>query len=407
MIYKLRRKFIIICILSFAAVFTVLYISIFCVTAVQTNKSLDMLADIISSNGGKFPQWNNSGERPGKPAIPDGLNMETPFSTRFFTVRFDKEGYLVFADIGSIASVSRSEAAEYANAAVKKSLTRGWIKDFRYKVINTEDGITVIFINGTDERQSNNRFMMSSVLVFGACSIIVIALIVLVSGKAVKPAAESYEKQKQFITDANHELKTPLTLIRTNLDIMESEIGPNEWLTDIKEESRIMTKLVNHLVTLARTDEENTELRKELFSLSDAVSDTVMSFALHIEKSEKRLFTNIPENILLNGDEGAIRQLVSILMDNALKYCDTHGAIFVTLCGGKHPVIAIDNSYLAVNTIPLDKLFDRFYRADKARSCGSGFGIGLSIAKGIAEKHHGQIKAINLNGNTIRFKVNL
>ncbi len=407
MIYKLRQKFIKICIISFVTVFILLFFSIYVLTTFQTNRTLDMLADVLSENDGRFPEWNNFEGRPNRPMIPDGMNKETPFTTRFFTVRFDHNGDLISADIASIASVTRDEAIEHAEYAIGKSKERGWLANFRYKVYNTDSGQAVIFVNGLDAKQSNQRFMLAASMVFVISSFVIIVLIILISKRAVRPAAESYEKQKQFITDANHELKTPLTLIHTNIDIMEKEIGQNEWLDDIKEESRTLTELVNRLVTLARMDEEKSKLEKEIFSLSDAVLDTVSTFAPHIEKEHKKLLVNIPEGIQYNGNEGAIRQLVAILLDNAVKYCDDVGFIGIALYGEKRPTIIVDNSYSAVSNIPLDKLFDRFYRADKARTCGNGFGVGLSIAKGIVEKHHGTVRAINLGGNIIRFQVNL
>ncbi len=407
MIYKLRRKFIKICILSFIAVFIVLFLSILLVTTVQTNRSLDMLADVVSSNNGTFPQWNEFNDAPNPPPMPNGLNMESPFTTRFFTVRFDSDGNVLSADIQSIASVSRDEAIAYAEKALERPNQRGWVGDFRYKRYDTASGKAVVFINGLSSRQSSRQFMLAASLVFAASSIVIIFLVILISRKAVKPAAESYEKQKQFITDANHELKTPLTLIRTNLDIMETEMGANEWLADIREEARIMTELVNRLVSLARMDEENTKLPKEPFSLSEVVLDTVSAFAPHINRQHKKLVTEIPDDIPYHGNEAAIRQLISILMDNAVVYCDPGGVIAVTLRGGKHPAVLVDNTYTAVDSIELERLFDRFYRADKARTYGGGFGIGLSIAKAIVEKHHGEIRAFSLGGTMIRFQASL
>lgn len=407
MIYKLRRKFIKICILSFIAVFIVLFLSILLVTTVQTNRSLDMLADVVSSNNGTFPQWNKFNDAPNPPPMPNGLNMESPFTTRFFTVRFDSDGNVLSADIQSIASVSRDEAIAYAEKALERPNQRGWVGDFRYKRYDTASGKAVVFINGLSSRQSSRQFMLAASLVFAASSIVIIFLVILISRKAVKPAAESYEKQKQFITDANHELKTPLTLIRTNLDIMETEMGANEWLADIREEARIMTELVNRLVSLARMDEENTKLPKETFSLSEVVLDTVSAFAPHINRQHKKLVTEIPDDIPYHGNEAAIRQLISILMDNAVEYCDPDGVIAVTLRGGKHPAVLVDNTYTAVDSIELERLFDRFYRADKARTYGGGFGIGLSIAKAIVEKHHGEIRAFSFGGTMIRFQASL
>lgn len=236
---------------------------------------------------------------------------------------------------------------------------------------------------------------------------IVLLLVIILSKRAVKPVAESYEKQKRFITDANHELKTPLTLIRTNLDIMESENGPCEWLDDIREETELMTELVNQLVTLARMDEGDNKLEKNPFSLSNVFTETVSAFSPVAQKRNVKLNVTAPPQVIYTGNEAAIRQLFSILMDNAMKYCDPNGTINVTLCGGKRPVLNIENSYKSVSNLELNHLFDRFYRADKARTYGSGFGIGLSIAKAIVAKHHGSITVQNIDNKTIRFHVKL
>ncbi len=411
MIYRLRNKFIRICMLSFLIVFLLLFASIYCLTYYQTTASLDMLADVVSENDGYFPPFERSEPetRDLFSAGIDPITAESPFSTRFFTVRFDAADILLSADTGSIASVTEDTAEQYARAAVKKGRERGWIGEFRYKVNTTAEGKTVVFIHGTTARRTSRQLLWTVAAVFLTGSVVVLVLIVLISKRAVKPTVESYEKQKQFITDANHELKTPLTLIQANLDIAESEVGKNEWLEDIREEGEKMTELVNRLVTLARMDEEHTRPETAPFDLSNALADTAAAFSSAAEKRKITLAFNIPPLVRYKGNETAIRQLVSILMDNAVKYCDPSGTITVTLQehGGKRAVFTIENSYQAVGTIELSRLFDRFYRADKARTYGSGFGIGLSMAKAIVEQHHGEIQAQNLDGKAIRFLVKL
>lgn len=404
MIYRLRKKFIKICMLSFIAVFLVLFSAVYLVTELQTTAMLDTLADIVSEYDGRFPAFEEFGEE-NQGYRTEIINQESPFTTRFFTVRFDLTGRLWSVDIQSIASVTRDEAVEYADTALDRGSERGWMGNFRYKVSSTDSGNTVVFINGTDEKKMNRRFLLSASSVFVGGSLVVLLLVVLFSKRAVKPAVESYEKQKQFITDANHELKTPLTLLRTNLDILESESGPNEWLSDIREETELMTELVNRLVLLTRMDEERDKPEARPFSLSDAASETVSAFFPAVRKSEKELSVNIAPEVEYTGDEAAIRQLISILMDNAVKYCDARGTIRVGLSGGRHPVLTVDNSCAAAKELEFDRLFDRFYRADKARTYGSGFGIGLSIAKDIVEKHRGVISAFDPGDGIVRFQV--
>ncbi|MEQ2442638.1 HAMP domain-containing sensor histidine kinase [Pseudoflavonifractor sp. CLA-AP-H29] len=407
MIDRLRKKFIRICMLSFVTVFFLLFAVIYLFTEVQTSARLDTLADLVSENDGIFPDFEQFGPEAGQILPPDGVNQESPFTTRFFTVRFDGDGELDSVDIRAIASVSGEEAQAYASAALEKGKERGWIGNFRYKVYAVSGGTAVVFINGADTRELNQRFLLTASSVFVAGSVVVLLLVILISRRAVKPAVESYQKQKQFVTDANHELKTPLTLIRTNLDIMESENGPNEWLSDIREETGIMTELVNRLVMLSRMDEDQSTLEMARFSLSEAVGETAAAFAGTIREKGMTLEQDVPPWVTCTGDEAAIRQLLSILMDNAVKYCDRGGVIRVGLSGGRRAVLTVDNTYEEVGSIQLDRLFDRFYRADRARTYGSGFGVGLSIAKAIVEKHRGEIGVFNLDGRTIRFRVKL
>lgn len=407
MIYRLRKKFIKICTLSFLAVFLLLFSCIYLITYLQTTWSLDELADIVAENDGSFPKLQDLTPHAGEELRSAERNPEAPFTTRFFTVRFDETGEFLSADIKSIASVTEEEAVRYGKQALQQPRERGWVGSYRFKVYGTEEGKAVVCVSGSTATTMNRNFLTTSSLVFVGGSLVVLLLVILFSKRAVKPVAESYERQKQFVTDANHELKTPLTLIRANLDILESETGPNEWLSDIRDETATMSQLVGHLVTLARIDEEKSQLEMEPFDLAEAVFDTVSVFVSAAENAGKELNVQAPSTLEYTGNEASVRQLVSILLDNAVKYCDPGGVIQVTLSPGKHPVLTVDNTCSAIDQLPLTKLFDRFYRADPARTYGSGFGIGLSIAKGIVEKHHGEITALHENSQTIRFRVKL
>lgn len=403
MIYRLRKKFIKICTLSFLSVFVLLLGSIMLITNYQTNAALDTLADIVADSGGRFPDYDDLYTAPAEP--PHGINQESPFTTRYFTVHYDANGDLESIDIRSIASANRSDAEALAKEAVSSGKERGWLENYRYKVVQDESGTDVIFISGAAERASNQRFLLAAAAVFVAGSLVVLLLIVLLSRRAVEPIADSYDKQKQFITDSSHELKTPLTLIRTNLDILESENGSSEWLDDIRTETDNMTQLVNRLVQLARMDEGVTPQPLQRFDLSEAVSEMADAFAPVIEQQGMTFIQTITPNVTLNGDERAIRQLVGILLDNACKYCTPNGTITLQLNGGRHPTLTLDNTYTNASAIDTSRLFDRFYREDRARTAGSGFGLGLSIAKATCDKHHATISAQALNQNTIRFKV--
>ena len=374
MIYRLRKKFIRICMCSFLAVFVVLFGAIFTLTSLQTTHALDDLANIIAENDGRFPGYDSLAQRPAGPPV--GITQESPFTTRFFTVRFDADGAVTTVDARAIASIESEDAATLAEAALA-------------------DG----------ELAATNRLLYAVAAVFAGGSLIVLLLVTLLSKRAVRPVAESVERQQQFITDASHELKTPLTLIRTNLDIIEDEQGPSPWLDDIRSETASMTQLVNHLVALTRMNERAGSAAFEPVDLSALTAETTEAFAALAEQSGLALSSEIAPAVRVNGDARALAQLLAILLDNACKYCDDGGAIRLQLSGGKHPLLELANSYAAVGTLATDRLFDRFYRADPARTQGNGFGLGLSIAKAICERHHAQISAQAADDRTILFRV--
>ena len=410
MIYRLQRKFILICTASVLTVIALVFGVILVLNISSMNRNMDMLADRVSEGGGRFP--GSMTEKPQPEKIPpqnnqnfDFITPETPFSTRHFTVFFDKSGNVQQTFMEAIFSIPEGKAIEYAEYAIGEGDERGWIYNYRYKVFPAEKGYGVVLVDGSMNRSSLMQSMTIAGFVLLGCAALVLILIFLLSKKAVKPIAESYEKQKQFITDANHELKTPLTLILANLDIAEAELGKNEWLDDIRSEGHRMTELVNQLVALSRMDEEGQPMNITEFSFGELVADTVAEFEPLAKERGKAITSSIDKEISYLGDEALLHRLVGILMDNAIKYCDNGGEISVTLRRGRRIVLTVENTYASVGEIELDRLFDRFYRADKARKFTGGYGVGLSMAKAIVEKHKGEITAYKMDATHIGFKV--
>ena len=411
MIYRLQRKFILICTVSVLLVVGLVFGVILIWNISSMNRNMDILADRVSEGGGRFPGAGEGEPRPDK-IPPRGeqsfafITPETPFSTRHFTVFFNGEG----GEVGkinteSIYSITEEIAVEYAREAIAGGEERGWISSYRYKVFLTDMGRGVVFVDGSMSRSA----LMEAVTIAGAvllgCAALVLILVFVLSKKAVKPIAESYEKQKQFITDANHELKTPLTLILANLDIAEAELGENEWLGDIRAEGHRMTELVNQLVDLSRMDEDSNEARRSCVKFGKLTLDTVLEFEPLARERGKTVKYEIDNAVTYMGDEELLRRLLGILMDNAIKYCDVGGEIRVSLRGGRRIALTVENTYSAVEETEINRLFDRFYRADKARKFSGGYGIGLSMAKVIAEKHRGEITAYKKDSTHIGFKV--
>ena len=410
MIYKLQRRFILICTVSVLSVVALVFGMIVALNISSLNKNMDVLADQVSEGGGRFPGSFHEGFKPDK--LPpknepnfDFMGPETPFSTRHFTVLFERSGDVARTIMESIYAITEEQAIEYAEEILDGDKERGWISNYRYKVFSTGFGTGVVFVDGSMNRSAMVQSMAIAGVVLLVCAVLVLALIFLLSKRAVKPIAESYEKQKQFITDANHELKTPLTLILANLDIAESELGKNEWLDDIRSEGHRMTELVNQLVALSRMDEENHTLNLADVAFGKIVADTVSEFEPLAISRGKTMGANIDSDIIYHGDEALLHRLVGILMDNAIKYCDYGGDIVVTLHCNRHIVLTVENTYAAVDELELNRLFDRFYRADKARTFKGGYGIGLSMAKAIVEKHNSEITAYKKDATHIGFKV--
>lgn len=407
MIGSLRRKFISISMISIFIVFSCIFISLMVFTKIQTNRSVDMLVDTISSNDGVFPKFDPSKQRMlVQMPYSDVITEETQFSTRFFSVWLDDEKQIVNTNMDSVSTITEQDVEDYTDKVLKRGKERGWIGDYRYRIMDTEDGTTVVFVNGNTYNNTSNRLLFTALLVLLGSASLILILTVVVSKRAVRPVAESYEKQRQFITDANHELKTPLTLILSNLDIVESELGKNEWLDDIRSEGERMGLLINQLVTLSRMDESTDSVMREEFNLSSAVADTVSEFESLAEERGHTLTSSISPSVYYYGDESLIRRLTAILLDNAIKYCDAGGNIQLSLTCRRHQVLTVENTYQDVDKLELNRLFDRFYRADKARTFSGSFGIGLSIAQSIVKSHKGNIAAYRKCG-IIGFRVEL
>ena len=410
MIYKLQRKFILICTVSVLTVILLVFGVILALNISSMNKNMDMLADRVSEGGGRFPSVTeekppHEKEPPRKEEDFGFITPETPFSTRHFTVFFDKDGKVRQTFMESIFSIPEGKAIEYAQTVVDGGNERGWMYNYRYKVFSTEAGYGVVLVDGSMSRSSLMQSITIAGLVLLGCAALVLILIILLSKRVVKPIAESYEKQKQFVTDANHELKTPLTLILANLDIAEAELGKNEWLDDIRSEGHRMAELVNQLVALSRMDEEGASLKFAEIALGELVADTVSEFEPLAKERGKALDVSVEKEISYLGDEALLHRLVGILMDNAVKYCDNGGNISVMLSKGRRIVLTVENTYAAIDELELERLFDRFYRADKARKFIGGYGVGLSMAKAIVEKHKGEIEAYKKDATHIGFRI--
>ena len=235
-------------------------------------------------------------------------------------------------------------------------------------------------------------------------------LLLLLSKRIVRPVAESYEKQKQFITDAGHELKTPLTIIGADADLAEMEWGENQWIQDIRRQTQRLTELTQDLIYLSRMEEEGLSLQSIDFPLSDVAEEMAHSFLPLAQNQGKRLEIAVQPMLSFRGDEKSIRQLCSILLDNALKYSPQEGKLLFRLeKQGKNILLSVSNTTSQpIKKEELCHLFDRFYRTDPSRNSQTGgYGLGLSIARSIVTAHKGKSRAESPQESVLTIQVTL
>ena len=405
MIHRLRRKFILIAMGAVTLVMIMMCLSINIINFLTTDSDLEKTLQVLYDNQGTMPQFpgGKPGERPGGP-----FTVETAYSTRYFVLRYSEDGTLDSADMRHIAAVSEEDAGRYLDIALKHGEGFGYTEgSYKYYVARVGEGrYMAIFLDCAQELRSFRTFALASLAVVIACIVLVLVLVLLLSKRAIDPVVRSAERQKQFITDAGHELKTPLTVITTSLKVLEMEVGRQKWIDKARAQTDKMTELVNDLVILSRLDEEKPPISKCRFDVSGAVLEAADSFRASAEAQGHALELNIVPGLTYHGDEYAVRQLVSILLDNAIKYTDAGCPIQLSLCAAaKGVLLKTQNACAGIEPEELDKLFDRFYRADKARTRqeGGGFGVGLSIARSIVEAHRGTIQADCPARGIIRF----
>lgn len=424
MIKRLRRKLVVACMVSLAIVLTVILGGVNLMSYHKVVSDADVVLALLDANGGVFPKSHGWPEDAPTDEIPPDsttaekqaplgqrvMSPETPFESRFFSVLLGEDGQAIQIDTGQIAAVDEEEAVVYAQNVSASGRSSGFWGNYRYLLCDDEQGVLIIFLDCGRSLSSFRSTLLTSVLLalFGLVSVLVLLLIL--SKRIVWPVAESYEKQKQFITDAGHELKTPMTIISADADLAEMECGENQWISDIRRQAQRLTGLTNDLIYLSRMEEEQPKLQIIVFPLSDVVEEMAQSFQSLAKSQEKEFFLHIQPMLSFAGDEKSMRQLLSILLDNALKYSPAGGQLKLVLeKQGRTIVLAVSNtSAQPVDQDKLSHLFDRFYRTDQSRSSQTGgYGLGLSIARSIVLAHKGKIRVESADGRTLTFMIHL
>lgn len=411
-IAAMRRKFITIAMASFAMV--ILFTGGMSALANQHSLRLQTshVLDLIIQNDGTLPNPSSQPHKMSATDIFDGIFTETAYAARYFSVLYDKHGKVSQVNVSRIATVDEQEAVRYAVAAVEaydKSLTvslldLGIADTFYYRVAHLDGGETLAaFLDCSFQMQVNREVGFNTIFIclFGLAGSFVLVLVL--SKRAIRPEIENARKQKQFITNASHELKTPLSVIRANTEVIEMLQGESEWTKSTMAQVDRMDGLVQNLVMIARSAEHEDRDAMSEIDVSKVIVDTVGPFRAMARQEQKELVCNVAPDVLMVAEASAIQQLCTLLVDNAIKYCDPEGTVEVELSQPKRGkvTLVVKNSFAQGKKAEFNRYFERFYRDDEAHSDAGGYGIGLSVAESICTRYGGTIRATWKGGMAI------
>lgn len=423
MIKKLKTRFIVLAMVSLTVLLSVIVVGMNIINYDKVVSDADTRIEVLEQNAVRimledmlnpFRDFNADfdddrftfGRRgPGDHSI----SRDEAEESRFFMVSVDENGEVLETYTDRIYAVDSTDAAGYAEKALASGKEKGFVGDLRYSVSDSTSGSMITFLDCGRTLGSFRAFLRASILMSLIGLIAVFFVILYFAGRIVRPVAESYEKQKRFITDAGHEIKTPLAIIKANIDLMDMELDNKrinkgelrENLGDINDQVDRLTGLTNDLVYLSRMEEAEDSLVMTDVPLSDIVTDTAKSFEPLAEEHGKAISTDIEELITVKGSTKELEKLLSILIENAIKY-STPPEISVALRKeGKNAVLEVSNdTENELTNEQLSHVFERFYRMDSSRNSQTGgHGIGLSMANAIVNAHGGHISARTTNGH--------
>lgn len=434
---RLRQKFVLVAMLSVAAALVLILVVINVVNYQSVCRMADDRIEAIVQNGGSFPSVFGADEaRVGQEETSDAsvvileelsatyidrsfdldkraadiMDKEAPYDTRYFTVTVDDDGAIVGVDVNHVAATTAQDACAYALQVSVSGAKRGFYGAYRYRVVDADEGSLYVFVNCSRELSNFEAFLGASAAIGVGAWLLVLVLVVIFSRIAVRPIVESYRKQQRFITDASHEIKTPLAVIGAANDVLEIEAGESEWTQSIAAQVTRLKSLTERLVFLARMDEGATQFEKTDLDLSELAEYASEPFCAVAESRGRKLVRDLESGLHVQGDISALSQVVELLLDNATRYASDGSEIELALKKRSRGGVTLQVSN-AVDAMPegdLKRLFDRFYRADTSRNSQTGgSGVGLSVAQAIVEAHGGSIRAQALDARTICFTVTL
>lgn len=411
MFRKIRLRFIFIASLAISIILFAFIGVLNTVRQVQNGNEIDSVLSILSTNKGEFPRATQlSQENPGQ-----GLNVAVIDQYQYFSVTMTRDKALVASNITHINHLSlndiQSLLSKVNSKQAKGSFTEGK-HTYAYQLTKTDSAGRYLLVVLDTTRFNNDRAALLKLSIEMCLYILLFFIIMLslLSSFAIKPFVENYQKQKEFITNAGHELKTPLSIISANNELQELMTGETEWSKSTKDQVGRLTSLINQLVSLARLEERSDLVLQEV-NFSEIAQDAAEDFKAPVIKDGKSFSLSIEPNIKVKAEEKSLFELVSILVDNATKYCDAKGQVGVSLKTINTPLrkarLEVSNTYKEGKHQDYSRFFDRFYRQDESHnSRETGYGIGLSMAQSIVSIFKGKISVVYKEDRII-FKVTL
>ena len=390
---KLRQKIVLGVFLSALVVFVLTIAVVFATLNIQVTRRADSLTKVMIQNGGVLPaksEYEKMDEQLGV-RIPN-YSEESPYRVRFFAVYYDDDGG-VRTDLSHIAAIDESTAVRMADEVRNAMEPTGGFNNYRYRV--SDDESMVVFVDFNEEYTGVDMLTLMLTLIAVAFIIMITVVFYFLSKRIVKPFEDNSKMQKQFITDASHELKTPLAIISANAEVLAYKTGENEWINNITAQVERVSGLVNELLTLNRLEEVEEISDIEPVDLTALLTQTASTFDEVLRNKNVGRINEIEPDVVYNGNRAQMERLFSVLIENASKYVDEYGKVRLTLKKeSKYTVFSVFNSCEIDEDVDYSLLFDRFYRPDSSRTSSTGgHGIGLSIAKRIVTLHGGTIEA--------------
>lgn len=400
---RLRKKFIKIAMMATSLSLILIFLAIIGSNYYELNRRADHLLHMVIDNGGRFPAPK---ERDMQKKSRENMLREDPFSTRYFTIRTDAQGEIRSVNLEKISTVSEESAITYAQQALSANRSGGFIEHYKYKKHSSDEGWLIVFVDLEREFQIFDATVFYSMIVLSGSLILIFAALTILSKKAVAPIVKAYDKQQRFITDASHELKTPLTVIRTNAEVLLLKKEDSKWIRNIFHQIDRMDHLVEDMILLTKLDEQQEMLPMTRFDLSNMAQEVADIFSPIAASRSKTLELRIEPDLFYEGQREQIERLLSLLLENAVKYSDEESQIRIDVYQKNGIFLSVENAAKSVRKGDHGHLLERFARLDSHRNSKTGgYGIGLSLAERIIRNHGGTIRVFSPADGQFRVEI--